>query len=136
MSNYRVTETSETYIEALRAVEGIDPPAAGFTKTDSLIPVAISKIIKQNNLIIQILVKIAEEVQNSKEELGELKRGVNTLLGQKQNADTLEDVVKKLENWKPGETSKPLVDKKPGPFYVFEDPKKIYQREWDKAHKK
>ena len=137
MSGFRITEQFETYKEALQAVEGVDPPSVGFTKIDQGGTVTnISKIIKQNNLIIQLLATIAEESKNTKEELGEIKRGINSLLKNKEATDTLEEVVKKLENWKPGETSKSLVEKKKGPFYVFEDPKKIYEKELEKSKRK
>jgi len=128
MSGYRITEATLSYKEALQAVEPIEPPAVGFTKPNTSIPVNSANLIKQNNLIIQLLTQVAENSQRTVEELGEIKRGITTLLGRDQDAKALSEVITKLENWKPGEV-KPLIEKKKSPFYVFEDPLKIYQRE-------
>lgn len=135
MSGYRFTEKSEVYKEALESVESIEPPAIGFSKPEITTGTNLNKIVKQNNTIIQLLVKVAEDTQRTKEELGEVKRALTKLLDQGKSAEVLEDVVTRLENWKPGETSKPLVEKKQNPFYVFEDPYKILKREKEKAAK-
>jgi len=136
MNNYRLSEQSEIYKDALAAVEGIAPPAVGFSKPEPTGATNFNIIIKQNNIIIQLLTKIAEDAQQTKEDLGEVKRSLTTLINRDSNtsAKALEDVIKQLENWKP-EDKRPPVQKKPGPYFVFKDPYDQLKKEKEKAIK-
>jgi hypothetical protein len=130
MSDWRITERSSNYLEALKATESIDDTAAGFVKpTEASKGTAI--VIKQNNTIIQLLVKISEGVEDCKEIVQNIRKVVaeQASAGTKSDiSDTIEGLQKSLEKLKLGDpVSKPK--KKEVPFFVFKDPKKIFEEE-------
>ncbi|KAJ1689907.1 hypothetical protein LUZ63_014062 [Rhynchospora breviuscula] len=131
MSDWRLTAESSVYREALRATESIEEPALGFVKPTEATQRATSTIIKQNNTIIQLLVKIKEEFEDCKDQIRELKRakapeGSDT-------TETLEQIQNQLKNLSLGPLS---ISKRPtitGKFFVYLDPKKIYEEEKKKV---
>lgn len=131
MSNWKNTEASTTYKEALEAVKGLDPPAVGFLKDGS-----ISQVAKQNNLIIQLLVKQSEQIADLRAEVQSLKRR-----NQQPNAGTedlgaqIEVLTKKLATIQLGEKQPSTKKEKTTPFYVFRDPRKIDEQEKAKLKK-
>lgn len=73
---YQQTASSSTYIEALQATENLEPPALGFVKPSEGAKGAIGSslaLIKQNNTIIQLLVRVSEEIDDCKTDLERIK---------------------------------------------------------------
>ncbi|KAJ1704481.1 hypothetical protein LUZ63_004260 [Rhynchospora breviuscula] len=130
MSDWRLTAESSVYREALRATESIEEPALGFVKPTEATQRATSTIIKQNNTIIQLLVKIKEELEDCKDQIRELRRakapeGSDTT----DTTEALEQIQNQLKNLRLGP---PSTSKRPtitGKFFVYRDPKKIYEEE-------
>ena len=65
MSNWRITSKSSSYLEALKATDSIEELAVGFANPTET-PKGTSTLIKQNNTIIQLLVKFKEELEDCK----------------------------------------------------------------------
>lgn len=133
------TENSAVYKQVLAATQDIDPPSVGFEKADGSIGPTTSKLIKQNNFIIQLLVKTFEEVislridieilssrvvsSKEKQQVSDLDESIETLQHQ------LEKLTLKIES----EPEKPK--KKTAPFFVYKDPLQIYKEEIAKLRK-
>ncbi|KAJ1685823.1 hypothetical protein LUZ63_017213 [Rhynchospora breviuscula] len=66
MSDWRLSANSTNYREALRATETIHPPAVGFVRPQDITGKATEVQFKQNNTIIQLLLKLTEEVEDLK----------------------------------------------------------------------
>ena len=136
MSNWRVTARTEHYLDALKATESIEVPAEGFIKpSDSQKPP--STIIKQNNTIIQLLIKISENLENCVDTVKDIKKivteksaGTSSNISEK----VLEDLEKSLQKLNLGEII-PKPKPKPALFYVYKDPIKILEEEKRKASK-
>ena len=99
MSNWRVTARTEHYLDALKATESIEVPAEGFA-TPSSSQKPHSTIIKQNNTIIQLLIKISENLENCVDTVKDIKRiiteksaGTSSNISEK----VLEDLEKSLQ---------------------------------------
>nr|USH10138.1 ORF2 [Gulupa bacilliform virus A] len=134
--NWKSTVASSTYQEALAATEAIQSPSVGFAKSSQTPQENFSNIIKQNNLIIQLLVKTSEEVQDLREQVNQLK----VLIRRKEDTPkedlegAIESLTKRLGKLPAGETSKP--QKKKPPFYVYKDPYLIFEEEKRRLEKK
>ncbi|KAJ1689262.1 hypothetical protein LUZ63_013417 [Rhynchospora breviuscula] len=66
MSDWRLSANSTIYKEALKATETIQPPATGFVRPQDITGRATETQFKQNNTIIQLLLKLTEEVEDLK----------------------------------------------------------------------
>lgn len=133
MSNSQTSQSS-VYQEALQAVETLDPPAVGFLKSggDS-VTISQTKIIKQNNLIIQFLVNISERLENCEECIKSLKatQEKGKAPATEEFSKNLEELTKQLEKVRVSEGIKPTP--KASTLYVHRDPYKIFEEEKRKA---
>lgn len=130
--SFKKTESSPIYQLALKATQEIDPPAVGFEKPAEAgqIGPSLSKVIKQNNLIIQLLVTVSEQLQSCQEDVRRLSVASSSQ-GKQPDPEfegLLTELQSKLEKLDLGH---PLVPKprKEAPFYVFRDPKVIFEQE-------
>jgi hypothetical protein len=137
MSNWRITSKSSSYIEALKATESIEEPSVGFVKPTESIK-GTTTIIKQNNTIIQLLVKISEGVEDCKESIQNIRKVVAEQASAGTKSDitsTIEELQKNLNKLSLGEPV-PRPKKKEVPFFVFKDPLKIFEEEKKKSSSK
>lgn len=113
------TVASVYYREAVQTTESLEPPAVGFVKPGDYKGASSSTaIIKQNNTIIQLLVQIANQLDN-------VERRVQALEGRKPG-DLTSDLVEKLEKLSVGPEATPSRRKEGnGLLRVFKDPKAI-----------
>lgn len=134
------TRQSTVYKDTLKAVQDIDPPAVGFEKTDGSLGPSLSKQLKQNNFLIQLLVKTFEEIQGLRFEIESL----NSKLAQSKGKlpateldNSIEALQKQLEQLTIRTESEPEKPRKkrPAPFFVFKDPLAIYKEELAKIKK-
>jgi hypothetical protein len=137
MNDWRLTAKTEAYQNALKATESIEEPAEGFTKPTAVNQRATSTLIKQNNTIIQLLIKISENLDDCLDTVKDIKRvvaeksaGTSSSISER----TLEDLQKSLERLNLGEVV-PKPKPKPAPFYVFKNPTKIFEEEKRKIPK-
>lgn len=136
MNDWRLSTRTEAYQNALKATESIEEPAEGFIKPSST-PKATSTLIKQNNTIIQLLIKISENLDDCLDKVKDIRRvvteksaGTSSGVSEK----VLEDLEKSLQKLNLGEIV-PKPKPKPAPFYVYKNPTKIFEEEKRKASK-
>lgn len=138
MSDWRVTQGSSTYKEAAQALEGLDQPSLGFVRGADLAgqtTTTLQAIIKQQNLQIQLLVKLTEKVEDLQQEVKAIKTA-KAKAGETGSAELesqINDLSKKLDKVSLGSGTAPA--KKRTPYYVKEDPLKIFEREFAKTKK-
>lgn len=137
MSDWRVTQGSSVYKEATQALEGLDQPALGFARGTDFAGTnsSLQGIIKQQNLQIQLLVKLTEKVEDLQQEIKTLK-AAKAKAAESSSEDLESQIIglsKKLDKVSLG-TGGP-VPKKRTPYYVKEDPAKIFEREFAKTKK-
>ena len=136
MSDWRITQKSSNYLEALKATESIEEPAVGFVKPAEA-KGGTATVIKQNNTIIQLLVKLSENLEDCKESIKNISKVVADRTSAGTSADitsTIDELQKSLNKLSLGEPI-PKPKKKEVPFYVFKDPKKIFEEEKKKLSK-
>nr|AOO32345.1 P2 [Blackberry virus F] len=138
MSDWRVTQGSSVYKEATQALEGLDSPSVGFARGSDLVGATNSSlqvIIKQQNLQIQLLVKLTEKVEDLQQEIKTLKAAKAKAAAETSSEELesqISDLSKKLDKVSLGTG---IVPKKRTPYYVKEDPLKIFEREFAKTKK-
>lgn len=117
------TRSTDSYKEALKATEAIEPPSLGFLKTSDYSGTLSHQaaVIKQHNTQIQLLVQIAEDLKGIKSELQTIRelQQAKTPISQ----SLPEDLLSKLENLSLGPSERPKEAK--GKILVFKDPRKI-----------
>lgn len=137
MSSWTQTAESTEYRDALEATEELDAPAQGFVRPSRIQggqASSLTAVLKQNNTIIQLLVKISERLDDCILDLKNLKNKAEK--GKEVDLeDSIQDLTKKLEKVSLGGTITEPVKKSKGPFYVFTDPLKIYENEKKKSQK-
>lgn len=119
------SRNTESYKEALKATESIDPPSLGFLKSSDF-PRTLSHqaaVIKQHNVQIQLLVQIAEDLRGIKSELQTIRELQQSKTSSLQAIP--EDLITKLSNLNLGPAERPKEAK--GKILVFRDPIKILQ---------
>lgn len=118
------SRTTESYRDALRATESIDPPSLGFLKTSDF-PGTLSHqaaVIKQHNTQIQLLTQIAEDIKGIRAELQAIRESQQT---KESSAQTIpEELIAKLANLNLGPSERPKEAR--GKILVFKDPSKIF----------
>lgn len=140
MSSWTQTAESSEYKDALKATESLESPSQGFVRPTQIQktggPASLSSaIIKQNNTIIQLLVKTNEYLEDCSQNIRQL--GVNISKGKEVPSnfeETLKDLTGRLEKVSLGDPI-PQKKKKSGPFYVFQDPLEILKQERKKAER-
>ena len=137
MNDWRITSQTEPYKNALTATESLEEPAVGFVKPSEVTQRSTTAILKQNNTIIQLLVKISENLSDCKEAIRDIKRVVA-----EKSAGTSLDISKSLEDLQKGFQKLSLGEpipkpkKKETPLYVYKDPRKIIEEEKRKSSSK
>lgn len=135
--SYKDTERSSIYRDAIAAVQDLDPPAVGFNKADQSIGPALSKIVKQNNLLIQVLVKTSEEIVSLRIDLEDLSVKLESRSSRKAKSeiedslDALQHQLEKLTIQSESDSVK-IPKRKEFPFHVVKDPLQIYKEELNK----
>ncbi|KAD3066934.1 hypothetical protein E3N88_34814 [Mikania micrantha] len=133
--NWVITAQSESYKQTIEAVDSIEVPAVGFSKSSGVGTTTQQTgiTIKQNNFIIQAITNLLEEVKSVKEDVKELRqefqKGKASAI---ENEQLLEELNKKLETLTIGGEK---LHKPKGPYYVFKDPYKILKEEQEKQKK-
>jgi prophage DNA circulation protein len=127
MSDWRLTQGSQVYQEALTATKSIEEPAVGFAKPAE--EKGTSALIKQNNTIIHLLVKIKEDLEDCKTAIRAIRKQKEPATDITAAVDDLKNSLQKLS------LGEPPKQKPKGPFYVFKDPKKIFEEEKNKIRK-
>ena len=136
MNDWRLSSRTEAYLNALRATESIEAPAEGFVKPIDSNQKATITLIKQNNTIIQLLVKISENLEDCLDTVKDIRKVVaeksaGTTSGVSDKV--LEDLQRGLQKLNLGEVN-PKPKQKPAPFYVFKNPAKILEEEKRKLY--
>ena len=138
MSSWTQTAESSEYKDALKATESLESPSQGFVKPTQIQktggPASLSSaIIKQNNTIIQLLVKTNEYLEDCIQNIKHLSSSVSKGKEVPTNfEEVLKDLTGRLEKVSLGDPVPPK-KKKAGPFYVFQDPLEILEQERKKA---
>ncbi|KAJ1693763.1 hypothetical protein LUZ63_010461 [Rhynchospora breviuscula] len=134
MSDWRLSANSTIYKEALKATETIHPPATGFVRPQDITGRATEVQFKQNNTIIQLLLKLTEEVEDLKVAIKRLETVKGKEVTQPDDlSDSLDQIQQQLQKLSLGESSKPAVPKLKGKLFVFKNPKEIFEAEKKKA---
>ncbi|KAJ1689718.1 hypothetical protein LUZ63_013873 [Rhynchospora breviuscula] len=134
MSDWRLSANSTNYRVALKATESIQSPAVGFVKPQDITGRAIEVQFKQNNTIIQLLLKLTEEVGDLKVAVKRLETVKGKEVSQPDDlSDSLDQIQQQLQKLSLGEPSKPAVPKSKGKLFVFKNPKEIFEAEKKKA---
>ena len=96
MSDWHLTSGSDDYKEALAATTSLGAPAVGFVKLHEAgdTKEAIKTIIKQNNLIIKLLVQTKQHLNDCKTTINEIQR---KLAARKEPDSNITDVIANLE---------------------------------------
>ena len=123
--NHISSRNTESYKEALKATESIEPPSLGFLKTNDFMGTLSHQVavIKQHNVQIQLLIQIAEDIKGIRTELQTIRELQQTRSTQSQVVP--EDLITKLANLNLGPSERPKETK--GKILVFKDPIKILQ---------
>lgn len=128
MNDWRNTARSSIYQEALKATETLEEPSQGFVKPAECTKGATSALIKQNNTIIQLLVKIKEELEDCKIAIKRLEAAKTQVPETENLTHSIEDLQKGLQKLNLGETSTSVkkIKRQTGQFFVFKNPKEIF----------
>ena len=76
MNDWSITAKTEPYKNAIAATESLEEPAVGFVKPLEVAPKATTALLKQNNTIIQLLVKISEELLDCKKAIENIQKAI------------------------------------------------------------
>ncbi|KAJ1697324.1 hypothetical protein LUZ63_005836 [Rhynchospora breviuscula] len=107
MSDWRLSANSTNYREALRATETIHPPAVGFVRPQDITGKATEVQFKQNNTIIQLLLKLTEEVEDLKVAVKRLEIAKGKEVTQPNDlSDSLDQIQQQLQKLSLDEHSK------------------------------
>ncbi|KAJ1700152.1 hypothetical protein LUZ63_008664 [Rhynchospora breviuscula] len=105
MSDWRLSANSTIYKEALKATETIQPPATGFVRPQDITGRTTEVQFKQNNTIIQLLLKLTEEVEDLKIAVKRLETVKNKEVTQPDDlADSLDQIQQQLQKLSLGES--------------------------------
>ena len=135
MNNLVTAKVSPDYIEALQASQEVESPAVGFSAPSGLQggQVTLSKeIIKQNNTLIYLVLKQAEEVRSLKDQLDKVSHNLATFVEEdrkeKELSDSIADLTKRLGLIATDKAQAPRT--KQGPIYYYRDPKAIFESQY------
>ncbi|KAJ1690282.1 hypothetical protein LUZ63_014437 [Rhynchospora breviuscula] len=134
MSDWRLSANSTIYKEALKATETIHSPAVDFVRPQDITGRTTEVQFKQNNTIIQLLLKLTEEVEDLKVAVKRLETVKGKEVTQPDDlSDSLDQIQQQLQKLSLGESSKPAVSKLKGKLFVFKNSKEIFEAEKKKA---
>lgn len=122
--SHTLTRNTDSYRNALKATEPIDPPSLGFLKTSDYSGTLSHQaaVIKQHNTQIQLLTQIAEDLKSIKSELQTIREFQQAKTPAAQAIP--DDLITKLSNLNLGPSERPKESK--GKILVFRDPLKIF----------
>ncbi|KAJ1691999.1 hypothetical protein LUZ63_016154 [Rhynchospora breviuscula] len=124
MSDWRLSANSTNYRETLKATESIQSPAVGFVKPQDITGRATKVQFKQNNTIIQLLLKLTEEVEDLKVAVRKIETAKGKEVTQPDDlSDSLDQIQQQLQKLSLGEPSKAAVPKPKGKLFVLKSPK-------------
>jgi predicted nuclease with TOPRIM domain len=126
MSDWRITAESLTYQDALRATESIEEPAYGFIKPSDVTRGTTAALIKQNNTIIQLLVKLKEDLEDCKSAIKRLEAAKTKIPESQDLSDSIQKLQTDLQKLSLGESSEKKIQRPTGKFYVYKNPKDIF----------
>ncbi|KAJ4760007.1 ORF II [Rhynchospora pubera] len=125
MSDWRLSANSTIYKEALKAIETIHQPAVGFVRPQDITGRAIDVQFKQNNTIIQLLLKLTEEVEDLKAAVKKIEATKGKEVTQPDDlTNSLDQIQQQLQKLSLGEPSKPAVPKPKGKLFCVQKPKR------------
>ena len=137
MNDLTTAKVSPEYIEALKATSELESPGVGFSAPGGLQggQVTLSKeIIKQNNTLIYLVLKQAEEIKALEGQISKINLSLATLgeedRKEKELSDSIADLSKRLGLIATDKTQAPRA--KQGPIYYFKDPKAIFDSQYSK----
>ena len=113
MNDLRNTVRSSIYLEALKATETLEEPAQGFVKPAECTK-GTTTVIKQNNTIIQLLVKIQEELEDCKISIKRLEAAKTKVPETENLTQSIDDLQKDLQKLSLGEPSVRKIKKPTG----------------------
>ena len=131
MNDWSITAKTEPYKKALAATESLGDPAVGFINPKEVPQgtTTTSTVIRQNNTIIQLLVKISEGIEDIKKVVTDrTSTGTSSDISR-----SLADLQNNFQKLSLGEPIKPKPKPK-GPLFVFKDPLKIFEEERKKLN--
>ncbi|KAJ1698241.1 hypothetical protein LUZ63_006753 [Rhynchospora breviuscula] len=106
MSDWRLSANSTIYKEALKATETIHPPAVGFVRPQDITGRTTEVQFKQNNTIIQLLLKLTEEVEDLKVAVKRLEAVKGKEVTQPDDlSDSLDQIQQQLQKLSLGESN-------------------------------
>jgi len=121
MSDWRITANSSIYKEALQATETLEEPTVGFLKLAEVTRGSTAALIKQNNTIIQLLVKIKEELKNCKITIKRLEAAKTKVPETEDLASSINELQKGLQKLSLGELSKKKIKRPASQFFVYKN---------------
>jgi len=129
------------YLDAVEATEEIESPALGFVRPSdykSAVTLQNSAIIKQNNILVYLLIKQAQRFGDFEEKLEKIKRDLEAIGKRESESSNLEDSIESLSKRLDGISinGQRTLKTKQGPIYVFKDPNQIFKEEYEKETKK
>jgi hypothetical protein len=127
MNDWRNTAKSSIYQETLKATQTIEEPSYGFLKPADVTKIASTAIIKQNNTIIQLLVKIKEDLEDCKIAIRRLEAAKTKIPETEDLTQSISDLQKGLQKLSLGEPSEKKIKRTTGHFFVFKNPKEIFE---------
>nr|ACE76857.1 unknown [Citrus yellow mosaic virus] len=132
---YQVTEKTPTYKRALAATEPINSPSLGFVNPEEYSGgiTGTKALIKQNNLLIQLVVELSVNVNSLSDQVAQLTEQLGKQPQQGSSSTALpDDLIDKLRDLSLGTEKK---KEKRGTFYAYKDPYLIYKEEVEKLKK-
>ena len=140
MNNLVTAKVSPDYIEALQVTQEIESPAVGFSVPSEIKGGQVTlttTLIKQNNTLVYLLLKQAEEVRSIKEQLDTVSSSLNTFVEKEIKSlelkESISDLSKRLGLI--GVTEKQVPRTKQGPIFYFKDPKAIFTSQYGREKK-
>nr|WGH47418.1 hypothetical protein [Theobroma cacao] len=121
---FRTTEASQIYQEVLQAVDPIQPPAVGFVAPSATVSSALQTVIKQNNSIIQYLATIHNRLDDLESQISQLQQ--KSPRPASSQIEALTRQLSQLDLSAIEKIPKQTVRKAQGPYFVFKDPKRIF----------
>ncbi|WOL20207.1 hypothetical protein Cni_G29011 [Canna indica] len=103
-------KATPTYLDALKATESLGQPAEGFVKPNAITQKFSETLFKQLNTLIQLTVRIKEQLDDLKEEVKTLKEA-GTIAKPDELASLIDSLTKDLQKLQLGEPSAPKVPK-------------------------
>jgi len=130
MSDWRLSANSSIYTDALKATETLGTPAVGFVKPTEVTERITSVQLKQNNTVLQILIKIKEDLEDLKVAVRRIEAAKAKEAQPEELSTSIDELQKQLSKLSLGAgPSQPRVTKPKGKLFVFKNPQDIFNTE-------